>query len=185
MKRTFIAIKIALNKENMSFFSDLKLKFKDSSINWVNAENMHLTLFFLGDTSDNQISAISKELALLLAELKSFTITLKGLGVFKNILDPKVMWMGIEHSEILDDMKVLVNKAMINSGFEVDNKVFKPHLTLGRIKNLTNKSALIEWIEKYRDHFFQDVLVNEIIFYESILSPKGPVYKVMKTFKLS
>lgn len=185
MKRTFVAIKVALTEENKSFFTDLKLKFKDSFINWVNEENMHLTLFFLGDTSDNQISAINSELTLLLTESKSFSIALKGFGVFKNVHDPRVMWIGIERSEILYDMKVLVNKVMINSGFEVDNKVFKPHLTLGRIKNLTNKNALIEWIEKYRDHFFQDVLVNEIIFYESILSPKGPVYKVMKTFKLS
>jgi 2'-5' RNA ligase len=185
MKRTFLAIKVALTEENRSFFSDLKLKFKDSFINWVNEENMHLTLFFLGDTSETQISPISRELTLLLAESKPFSITLKGFGIFKNVHDPKVLWIGIEQSEILYDMKNLVDKAMINSGFEVDNKVFKPHLTLGRIKNLTNKSALIEWIEKYRDHFFQDVLVNEIIFYESILSPKGPVYKVMKTFKLS
>lgn len=185
MKRTFIAIKIALNKENLSFFSDLKLKFKDSSINWVNAENMHLTLFFLGNTSDNHISAISNELALLLTESKSFSITLKGFGIFKNVLDPRVMWIGIDHSEILKDTKTLVDRVMVNSGFDVDCKVFKPHLTLGRIKNLTNKNALIEWVEKYKDRFFQDLLVNEIIFYESILSPKGPVYKVINTFKLS
>ncbi|MGE0089393.1 MAG: RNA 2',3'-cyclic phosphodiesterase [Bacteroidales bacterium] len=184
MKRTFVAIKVALNEENKTFFSDLKSKFSNSLINWVNAENMHLTLFFLGDTSDNHISAISSELTLLLAESKSFSITLKGLGVFKNIHDPRVMWIGIERSKILDNMKVLVDKVMINSGFEIENKVFKPHLTLGRIKNLTNKNALIEWIEKYRDHFFQEVLVNEIIFYESILTPKSPVYKVMNTFKL-
>lgn len=185
MKRTFIAVKSTLLANNRKVFSDLKLKLKESVINWVDSENMHLTLFFLGDTSDNQITEICKKLKEVLKDTKSFTFSLKGLGVFKNIHDPKVVWLGVENADKLRGIKKIIDKELVKFDFQVEDREFRPHLTLGRIKNLKQKTELNDFIEKYEDYQFQEIRVDEITFYESVLTPRGPIYKEIEKFRLN
>jgi 2'-5' RNA ligase len=70
-------------------------------------------------------------------------------------------------------------------GFENDRQNFVPHLTVGRIKKeLIHKRSFQQKIDPFNSQFIQDVKVNEVILYESILKPTGPVYKVVNCFKL-
>jgi len=185
MKRTFLAVKLTLLDDNNKLFSDLKIKFKDSLINWVNAENMHLTLFFLGETTENQIASICNKLREQLKDTKAFSFTLKRLGVFRNINDPRVIWLGVENVDKLKEVKKYIDSVLLKFDFQVEEKEFRPHLTLGRIKHLKQKNILNDLIEKYNDYKFQEVFVNEIVFYESVLTPNGPVYKVIDKFVLT
>jgi len=185
MKRTFIALKISLTKESEKVFIEIKSKLKDEKINWVDNQNMHITLFFLGETGEKQISEIRRKIQDIVKVHKPFVFTCKGLGVFKNINDPRVIWIGIKKSDDLTVLKQKVDIVMQNLGFEIESHNFKPHLTLGRIKHIKNKAILAELIEKYSEYTFQDVSVNEIIFYESILTSQGAIYKEIQRFKLN
>jgi len=145
---------------------------------------MHITLFFLGKTEEKQISEIGRKIQDIVREFKPFVFTCKGLGVFKNINDPRVIWIGIKKSDDLTVLKQRVDNIMQNLGFKIESHNFKPHLTLGRIKHIKNKAILVELIEKYSEYTFQDVSVNEVIFYESILTSQSAIYKEIQRFKL-
>ncbi|PLX10690.1 MAG: RNA 2',3'-cyclic phosphodiesterase [Marinilabiliales bacterium] len=185
MKRTFIAIKIPLSKETLEFIGEIKLQLKDERIKWVDSWNVHLTLFFLGDTDENLISEIVDLLADKLKSFKNFNLMCKGVGVFKDMQNLRAFWFGLEENETLLNLKKIVNQVLNSFGFETENKKFKPHLTLGRIKYLNNKRLLSEIIENYKDQTIQEIAVNEVIIYESKLTPKGPIYSIIEKIYLN
>ena len=67
----------------------------------------------------------------------------------------------------------------------IEERAFKPHLTLGRIKWIKNKPVLEDLLKRYSDYKFQDVNVTEVIYYESVLQSTGSIYIPIKTFRLS
>ena len=184
MKRTFVAIRINISKQTAEFFNDIKFQLKDEKIKWVDPWNMHLTLFFLGDTEEKLIPEISEELKLELKGIKSFKLKCKKLGLFKNINNPRVLWFGLEKKQALLELKQKVDNVIKSFGYESENKKFVPHLTLGRIKFLKNRKFLESLVEKYKDQMIQEFKVNEIIFYESKLTQKRPVYSVLNKIML-
>ena len=184
MKRTFVAIRINISKQTAAFFNDIKFLLKDEKIKWVDPWNMHLTLFFLGDTEEKLIPEISEELKLELKGIRSFKLKCKKLGLFKNINNPRVLWFGLEEEQELLELKLKVDNVIKSFGYRVENKKFVPHLTLGRVKFLKNKRLLESIVEKYKDQTIQEFEVGELIFYESKLTPKGSVYSVLNKIML-
>lgn len=184
MKRTFIAIKIPLEKHKQEIISDIQKGLKEEKIKWVDTWNMHVTLFFLGDTEINVIPDIINEISAQLKDVKSFQLKLDGLGVFKSIREPKVVWIGIEESISLKKIKERIDQSVEYFGFNKDNRTFKPHLTLGRIKFIQDKSNLKDVLDNFADQDFGTINVKQVMYYESTLTPKGPIYKVIKQFDL-
>lgn len=184
MKRTFIAIKMPVSKQTAELIKDIKLELSDEKIKWVEIDQMHITIFFAGDTHLNMIEKISLQLDNLLKAKKSFKISCKGLGLFKNLAKPRVLFLGIEHPESLQNLKKDIDGLMKELGFDIEERTFKPHLTLGRIKYIKHKSKLKTLLEKYKDFEFGSFNIDKVLFYESELTSKGPVYKVIKHFYL-
>jgi RNA 2',3'-cyclic 3'-phosphodiesterase len=154
-------------------------------VRWVDIHKMHITLAFLGDTSEEMIREISVMLRELCSNFGKFVFTLSSLGVFKSLNDPKVIWVGIEDSEKLTDLFKLIKTGLDKLEVPTEEREFKPHLTLGRIKWIKDKRPLQDLLKKYSDYKFQGVNVTEVIFYESILQQTGPLYIPIKVFRLS
>ena len=148
MKRTFIAIKIKAETTLLKVIYDYKLVLKDSQIRWVDENNLHLTLKFLGNTNENLIKPICEKLENIAGNQKSFSLDLCETGLFKNLKNPRALWIGINESPELDKLKFDIELAMEKLGFEMDIKNFNPHLTIGRVKHLENKHFLKNLIEK-------------------------------------
>lgn len=184
MKRTFVAIKMPISKQTAEFIQDIKFALKDERIKWVENWNIHITLFFIGDTYENIIDEIGIKITDKLGKIKSFNLSCKGVGVFKNVYNPKVLWFGIRQSENLTNLKLAVDKVMSSFGFTIEERDFKPHLTIGRVKFIRNKDKFKNALEKYKEVEIQNFSINEVIFYESKLTPKGPVYEVLKKIPL-
>jgi 2'-5' RNA ligase len=184
VKRTFIAVKIPVSKQTAEEIQNIKYELQDEKIKWVEIFNMHITLFFVGDTDEEMIQKISFNLYDLLNSKESFILKGKGVGVFKNLNNPRVLWMGIEESEYLQHLKLAIDQMMKKLGFEIEIRKFKPHLTLGRIKYVNDKRKLKNVLDCYKEFYFQDFEINKVIFYESKLTPGGPVYKVIKQIHL-
>jgi len=180
MKRTFIAIKIPFTKQELGIITDIQDALKKEKIKWVESWNLHITLFFLGDTDDNIIQPLTEKLVKQLKTTKYFNLVLKGLGVFKSIRDPKVIWIGINKSNELQMLKNEIDAIVSEFGFKTDEREFKPHLTLGRVKFVNNKTEFKDLLEKYKETDFGKVVIDKVIFYESRLTPQGPVYKSLK-----
>ena len=184
-KRTFIAIKIEPEKVLTDLFKNLKRSLKDEKIKWVEENNLHLTLRFLGETSQEQFQQVDLVLKKLAAENKPFSFDLQGTGFFGSKSQPKVLFISVLNAEILSQFADNFVKSISDFGFQTDEKPFAPHLTLGRIKEIQNSGQFLNLVQQYENVPFQQVLVNEIIFYESILHSTGPVYKPMRIYKLN
>ncbi|HLP72635.1 MAG TPA: RNA 2',3'-cyclic phosphodiesterase [Bacteroidales bacterium] len=184
MKRIFIAIKITGNALLRKMISDLKGELRESSIKWTDPDNLHLTLSFLGDTEENIIPAISSMLDEKCNGSGNFDFFLSGLGVFKHIKDPKVIWAGIDKPEKLNTLQKKIMRGLSETGIETEDRQFSPHLTLGRIRHLSDREKLKVLLLKYHTSEIQDVKVDEVILYESILHREGAEYKGISIHKL-
>lgn len=184
-KRTFIAIKIEPEKVLTDLFKNLKSNLKDEKIKWVEENNLHLTLRFLGETSQIQFQQVDLVLRKLASDYKPFCFNLQGTGFFGRKTQPKVLFISVLNTEILSQFADNLVKSISDFGFQNDEKPFAPHLTLGRIKQIQNTGQFLNLVQQYKNVLFQQVLVNEIIFYESILLPTGPIYKPLIIYKLN
>lgn len=184
MKRTFIAVKVDAGEKTRDLLLSVREELRGESIKWVDIDNMHITIAFLGDTSDDAVTRVSSMLMMKITGEGSFTFSLKGLGVFRNIKNPRVIWAGTEDIKRLNDIYTKITEGLNELRIETDKKQFNPHLTLGRIRNLNNKKILADLVDKYKQDHFQDVQVSEIIYYQSILSESGPRYIPIINVKL-
>jgi len=185
MKRLFIAVKAEPEGDLLRMFSSLKALLGNESIKWVDPANIHLTLAFLGDTEEKRIGFLQRMLEEECAGFGAFDFTLEGAGVFKSYRDPRVIWVGIRSPERLTVLYSTITEGLKHIGFELEERQFRPHLTLGRVKSCRDKENLKSVLEKYRDQQFQIIHVNEVSLFESILTRTGPIYKSLGNFSLS
>jgi len=180
MKRLFIAIDIVPNH----YFLRIATRLKSNStkldrINWVEMDLMHLTLKFLGETPVSKIPAIVQGMKSAAAGVSPFALKIGTIGAFGSRYHPRVLWLGIDKSEPLEDIYAQIQKEMWKIGFKFDFGNFVPHITLARINKIDDKHRFWDFIEKIQKPFIQKVEVNKIILYESILDERVPVYKVI------
>ena len=109
---------------------------------------------------------------------------MKGTGVFPNKNYIRVVWIGINDTEILSTIAANINENLSHLGFKKEKRGFSAHLTIGRVKTAKNKPLLIKAIDNYSDFEFATQEVSIIKLKKSDLTPKGPIYKTLKEVKL-
>jgi 2'-5' RNA ligase len=176
MKRTFIAIKIHPGEKVREILDYFKEMLAGEKIRWVDPDIMHLTFAFLGDTDEKIIASVIDILKRTALKQPPFELVFRGTGLFKNLNDPRVIWLGTEINPVMQSIKVELDNDLSKLGFEKETREFRPHLTLGRIKWIKNRSALEEAIKLYIDQEVQKEMIMELIYYESVLKPDGPEY---------
>jgi RNA 2',3'-cyclic 3'-phosphodiesterase len=184
MKRIFIGLKVEAGEAILSMISSLKSGLSKSIIKWTNPDNIHITLAFLGDTREKMIKPVSSMLEEKCKGTGQFELILKGLGVFRNFRDPRIIWTGLERSEKLIYLNEIIANGLNGLNIELDDRPFNPHLTIGRIKHLDNAESLKLLTEQYQNSELQKISVSEVILYESILLRTGPVYKALSVIDL-
>ncbi len=184
MKRLFAAIKINHSESFLQTYFGLKTNLRNDKIKWIDIDNIHITLKFFGETSEDRIPEIIDRLAAIAANHSNFTLDIRNIGIFGSSYKPRVIWFGIEENERLIKLAKEVLRGMDDIGFKQDQQNFVPHLTVGRIKYIDDKNRFQQVIDKYKFADIQKQEVSEYILYESILRPQGPEYKVIERFKL-
>jgi len=184
MKRLFVAVKIHPDSEFEGIYGELKKKLILDKIKWVESQNLHLTLKFLGKTPEEDFNRIHSVLQEVADRHFHFELSLQTAGIFGSRYDPRVIWLGTNQTQELTTLGEDVLNSLDMAGFTRDRQNFVPHLTLGRIKYLTNKKYFQEIISQYHETFFQKQIVEQFYLYESILNPAGPVYHVLKSYDL-
>jgi RNA 2',3'-cyclic 3'-phosphodiesterase len=184
MKRLFLAIDIAPGEALLEAFDNIRHTLRMEKINWVRKDQMHLTLAFLGDTEENMIPGLVSGFESAVKAHHSFSLTLAGLGVFRNIHDPRVIWIGCQSEKEFQDIKSDTDRVLESLGFEVEARSFAPHLTLGRIKSMRHLNHMSQLIGVYKDMVFQSENIRKIVLYESKLTVEGPEYTPVNKFLL-
>ncbi len=180
--RTFIGIPIPENLKHEII--KIQNHFSSFDIKFVEVENLHFNLKFLGEVSEQNVEKIKKILEETAKQFEPFEIDIAGLGVFPSKSYIRVIWIGVK--EGFQNLIALAN-AIDNSLAEIvpiEVKKFQPHLTLGRVRSPEDKSALINAIQKNQNVEIGKMKIDRVILFESRLSPKGPVYSEVFSVKL-
>lgn len=176
--RAFVAIEIYSNeiiKLISKFQSEININAKP-----VEPHNLHFTLQFLGDISQDTAEKVM--LSLNSVKFSSFMVNFKGVGVFPKLEFPRIIWIGTDENggNLLMDLAKKVENALIPLGFSVD-KPFKPHITVFRIKNKIGDIS--KELDKFKSIDFGTQEITGFKLKQSVLSSKGPVYSDLMEIK--
>jgi 2'-5' RNA ligase len=174
--RAFIAID--LPKELKDYLFELESKVKEAKITWVSKKNLHLTLKFLGDISQEQL----EELKVLKTKQKSFSVSLNQLGFFPNAKAPRVIWVSLEPEDDIIELQQNIDQQLL-SQFHSEQK-FQSHITLGRIKSLRRKNDFFDSINNLKIEK-KSFKIDAFQILVSTLKKDGPVYNVVGKIDLS
>ncbi len=105
MKRLFLAVDINPGEALINAYDDIRHTLRMEKINWVRKDQMHLTLAFLGDTEENMIPGLVSGMETVAKAHHSFHLTIAGLGVFRNMHDPRVIWTGCKSEQEFQEIK--------------------------------------------------------------------------------
>lgn len=193
MKRIFVAVDIsrAAREKAARYIENLKKDFPNLRVGWEKAEKLHLTMKFLGDVDENQLldlfsacDKITLEISKLQFQASDVRCQILGTGVFPNVKRPRILWLGLrDENGILTRINDHLEAECEKYGFEKENRKFKPHLTIGRLREpqISQKLAETHLQNEFEPVEFE---VSEIVIYESKLQPTGSIYSKVKTFKL-
>lgn len=134
---------------------------------------LHLTLRFVGETSDDRITELIDAVEEVAAVTPRFAVVVRGLGVFPKPRAARVLWAGLEPSPPLLALARNLDAAVRRRGFPPDAHGFSPHITLARAKGAP--ARLEGPLDPERPRFGEQE-VDEIVVMESQLSPRGPTY---------
>lgn len=175
--RTFIAIEIP--KTVISKIRELQdlIKAYGFKIRWVRAENIHLTLKFLGNIEEIKINEIAKAISKTAEKHTPISLKAKGIGVFPGIKRPRVLWVGLAGQlEALVKLQQTLDENLIVLDFSREERAFKGHLTMGRIKDRIDVKKLGDALMAFRRFESETFTASQIILYKSELRPSGAVY---------
>lgn len=174
--RSFIAIEIT--KEAKQAIGELQRELRrvDPAITWTRPENVHLTLKFLGEIDERLVPAIIENCSGEAGKIRPFRLELSYPGVFPNLRHPRVLWVGLKGDlEPLSQLQAAIDEAMGKLGFKRENGVFRPHLTIGRVRGGRNLRDMLARMEMY-DLPPVSFEIRDLVLYQSELSPNGSKY---------
>jgi 2'-5' RNA ligase len=178
--RSFIALKI--DPEVKKNLTKMILQFEkvSSRVKWVQPSAMHLTLKFLGDIDRVKAEKLMNILDKISAKYSPFDLSCSGIGTFPiKSRNPKVIWAGITNNSFIKGIYEDIEAEAQKIGFPKEKRSFHAHLTLGRVKKRAETQKLVPELERTKNKDFGKTKVNELILFESTLTPQGPVYRIL------
>ncbi len=187
MIRTFVAIDLpAAVQEALDRF-EKELQRAQAPISWVKPERIHLTLKFLGDVAPERIPEVQGSLEQVAATAAPFRLQPSGCGAFPSLKQMRVIWVGLQgDGEALKRLQTGVEEAMGKLGFKKEERPFRAHLTVGRVKGRQHLRALQDLLMARQSFEAEAFDVTELVLYKSELRPEGARYTPLfrKTFNI-
>jgi 2'-5' RNA ligase len=182
--RAFIAIELPQEIKDYLAKVQAKLKTANADVKWVNPQNIHLTLKFLGEIDEKQLNQISQILDDVAGNKAQFYIHLASFGAFPSIKSARVIWAGIdkgdpESKEIAGELEEKIEKI----GIPKEERAFSSHITIGRTRSSKNRQQLSQELENLTDESGKlpaEFKTERITLFKSTLTPKGPIYEILK-----
>jgi 2'-5' RNA ligase len=186
MIRSFIAIE--LPDEVRRVLDQVQKHLRDSvtGVRWVQPESIHLTLKFLGSILPEQVAAISAAVGEVAHGEPPLALNVSGIGAFPNARRPRVIWVGIVGEvERLGRLQTRLESAVESLGFQREERPFRPHLTLGRVKDPRRPPDLTRALAETTVPASNPFDVREILVYKSDLRPTGAIYTKLQHLPLA
>lgn len=177
--RTFFALPFHVEGSFLLARDELMDALSTERISWTKPEQFHITIRFLGDTSPGLIEEIKKTLHKEMPVPGRIGLELAGLSSFGPKKRPRVIWVGFENGSDLDLLKTKLDAVLQLCGYPAGERIFQPHLTLGRIRSMSRPDRYHQLILKMGPSFRASVTMDKLVFYRSITGPGGPEYQVL------
>jgi 2'-5' RNA ligase len=184
--RAFLAIDPpAVVLGNIQAMQNRLKKSVQGMIRWVRPEGIHLTMKFFGDISAQDVENISEVIARRTRAVPPFKLKISDLGAFPDVIRPRVIWLGItgQLAPLLSLQKDLEEEFAI-LGFPKEERPFRAHLTMGRVKVPKGIIGLAPAVEAGGNLTAGNFTVGEVTLFQSSLSPRGAIYTKLAAFPL-
>lgn len=153
-----------------------------SSFRWVRPESLHLTLQFLGEIKEEKIAGLLEREKQALEGLQAFQFNLGPLEWFPNSHRPTVLSLQATPQDALTKLAQALGDGALARGYVIEDRPFRPHITLARVENLNNPApdilASFAWQE------LPPLFVKEVVLFRSDPGEGGPVYTRLETLKV-
>ncbi len=172
-------------RTHMALIQD-ELRPNAQQVKWVEASNIHLTLKFLGAVDEAAVSALCECAQCAAKGAAAIDVLLKGLGAFPNLRRPRAVWIGVQDgAEALAALaRSLEDMLGAHCGIEREQRPFRAHLTIGRIRSPRPSAELAEALQAREGLEVGKFSVGAFGLYRSDLRPTGPVYTCLRSFEL-
>lgn len=177
--RTFIAAPLRVEGQFLQARQDLITALKKERISWTIPDQYHVTLRFIGDTELVDVKKIGDALHAGIHIPERIRLKIAGLASFGPRKRPRVIWVGFEETDFFVLLNREVDAVLENCGIPGREQPFRAHLTLGRVRSLKNLPEYYFTMEEMKHQFHGSVLFEKLVFFRSILGPRGPEYKVL------
>lgn len=171
--RCFIAIELPDPVKSCLAQLQDELKKCKADIRWVNPDNVHLTLKFLGNIKEEMLQTIINGMKKVCSSSNPFNLEIIGIGMFPNTKSPRVLWLGVENNSFIMSLQAGIEKEMEKAGFKQEERKFKAHLTIGRFRSSSGKEDIFKSVSTHEKDSFGIINVNSMSLMKSDLNPDG------------
>lgn len=183
--RTFIAVGVTKSIREQLISLQETLARTGAEVNWVEPENIHPTLLFLGEVDDREIPKVCRIAADGAKKQPVFSLTVEGAGCFPTPRRPRILWVGVgEGAQPLvalhDDLEIPLQ----DLGYRREERRYTPHITLGRVRSDHSTEELAKQLARRAAWKGGEMTVEELLIMGSELKRAGPVYTVLGRAKL-
>jgi 2'-5' RNA ligase len=184
--RTFIAIDLGKAIRDRCLALQDTLARTGAQVKWVEEENIHLTLLFLGEVEDRQLPALCQVVAEGCAAHDAFTLSVESVGCFPNPRRPRVVWVGVGagSTEVCNLHQALEQPLLKLGCYRREDRPYTPHITLGRVKSDRPTDALALALARQTNWRGGETEVREVRVLSSELRQEGPSYTVLSRARL-
>ncbi len=179
--RMFVAVEISPQVRGRAADLMQRLQESDAKVSWVASQNLHITMKFLGDQTDDELAIICRAVQQAAAAVPAFEFTCQGAGAFPNLQRPRTLWIGVrEGAEQLKELQQCLDSKLAAHGFPPERRGFQPHLTLGRVRSGGAALPVLgQLVAEAEDFAAGSTSVDEVIVFGSYLQRGGPLYEVL------
>ena len=177
MHRLFVAIELPTDIRNMLVGIGGGLP----GARWMTADQLHLTLRFVGEVNGGEFKDIIEALSRVASE--PFELTLQGTGHFPPRRRPETLWVGVEKNERLMQLHDRIDSALFRIGIEHDQRKFAPHVAIARLKD-PHVPRVARYLAEHALLELPPFPVTEFVLYSSVLSSDGAHYEIEEVFPL-
>lgn len=184
--RTFIAVEMSPEVRSRAQQLVSRLQTTAAKVTWVKPEAMHLTLKFVGEVDLIDIHDVCQAVTGAVAEIPPFEIDVHGAGAFPTVGRPRTIWLGVGRGEAeMVELHEAIERALAGLGFRQENRRFRPHLTLGRVRGDRDLRELGQLISQHTDYSGGVASVDEVVVFSSELEADGPVHEPLAVAPLN
>ncbi len=163
----------------------LKRSHVDVTARFVEPENLHVTVWFIGEATDDRAAQIQQTLRAAFST-RTFDLAVRGCGAFPPSGSPRVFWLGITTGA--DSMVRLydeVKDRLTGIGFEPEKRPYSPHITIARVKEVKGPGRAVREVLEAVPADCGACRVEAVTLFRSHLSPKGSRYEPLLRVPLS